>query len=131
VRVLWMVFILLLTASFSGCTMPLKITIYTSPEDVSVIEESEDELILNTFKALDERLIVLAFEKEGVDRFTISRLLTDSQAKDFEEFLDYIGERIIAEVTISRETLDEGYFRTIRENYNQLKEMYTNEEEAL
>jgi len=147
-----------------GCSgIPLKITTYTSPEDIKRQERllseqltreetrEEDELILEAFEVVDERLIIKAFEEAGADRFLIASWFNDYKSiknrNDIDGFFEYLIEEEVKvkEITIyenwsvytnyetkglgplysqsgGRELIDRK-FPQVRKNYELLKQM--------
>ena len=120
---------ILLAVWICGCSIPLRITTYTSPQELSKQEElrqeeiardkyqrmikrharrlakkvakkkklqeeamQESNQILNTFDK-EGRIIIIAFEKNGVPILQIAQELKDYGKSDFEGFVEYYFKR--------------------------------------
>ena len=137
-----LILLLLLMVSLNSCIISVRSIPYEEPKEVREearayqarlkiepeakskvkIKPTEYEIMMSIFDK-EGRLIIKAFERNGIDSFEIGRFLKDSNTETLEDFILFLKDNLYKEMSTTSDRLDKEVFNTIRSNYSLLKEM--------
>ena len=112
-------YLLIFCLFFSGCSIPLSITMKESKTLIAETPESrERDIILQSFN--DSGIILKSFEKLGCSMFDMAAFLNEYKKTDIDGFCDFLAEKFPFTQWFRWE-LDNKIFNPAKRNYNLLK----------